>query len=155
VHGDPKPGNFAFEGEEVSAVFDWELASVGDPLADIAWADLLWSLPGSFTSLPGSLSPDEFVSRYEDLTGITVRHREWYRAFQGLKMAVILLVGAMLFDAGHTDDLRLGELGYAIPFMTRRALGELGIDEDVEHGPVSPREERLAEVRGRASARVT
>jgi aminoglycoside phosphotransferase (APT) family kinase protein len=35
VHGDAKPGNFAFEGSEVSAVFDWEMASIGDPLVDI------------------------------------------------------------------------------------------------------------------------
>ena len=35
VHGDAKPGNFAFEGSEVSAVFDWEMATIGDPLADI------------------------------------------------------------------------------------------------------------------------
>jgi aminoglycoside phosphotransferase (APT) family kinase protein len=32
---DAKPGNFAFVGDEVSAVFDWELAGLGDPLTDI------------------------------------------------------------------------------------------------------------------------
>ena len=42
VHGDPKPGNFAFEGDEVSAVFDWELATVGDPLTDIGWLECNW-----------------------------------------------------------------------------------------------------------------
>ena len=35
VHGDAKPGNFAFIGDEVSAVFDWELTTIGDPLTDI------------------------------------------------------------------------------------------------------------------------
>ena len=51
----PKPGNFAFEGAEVTAVFDWEMATVGDPLADIGWAEVLWALPGYFTTLPGAL----------------------------------------------------------------------------------------------------
>lgn len=35
VHGDAKPGNFAFTAGEVSAVFDWEMTTIGDPLTDI------------------------------------------------------------------------------------------------------------------------
>ena len=75
VHGDPKPGNFAFVGDEVSGVFDWELASLGDPLADIGWAELNWTMPGSFTRRPGASTPDELVALYEQLTGIDVVHR--------------------------------------------------------------------------------
>jgi aminoglycoside phosphotransferase (APT) family kinase protein len=37
VHGDAKPGNFAFVGDDVSAVFDWEMTTVGDPLTDMGW----------------------------------------------------------------------------------------------------------------------
>ena len=71
VHGDPKPGNFAFEGGEVTAVFDWEMATIGDPLADIGWLEVLWTMPGSgFTTTPGALSLDEFVARWEQRTGI-------------------------------------------------------------------------------------
>ena len=44
VHGDAKPGNFAFVGDDVSAVFDWELTSLGDPLTDLGWMELLWML---------------------------------------------------------------------------------------------------------------
>jgi aminoglycoside phosphotransferase (APT) family kinase protein len=128
VHGDAKPGNFAFEGPEVSAVFDWEMASLGDPLADVGWADVMWTMPGSFTAAPGSLDADGFVARYEELTGIPVRHREWYRAFQAFKMAVIMLVGAMHVELGLSDDRRLAQMGAAVPFMTRRGLLDLGID---------------------------
>jgi aminoglycoside phosphotransferase (APT) family kinase protein len=151
VHGDPKPGNFAFEGNEVSAVFDWEMAALGDPLADLGWAESVWTMPGSVTGLPASLTPDELVARYQELTGITVRHREWYRAFQQFKLSVILFVGGMLFDGGFTDDLRLGEMGLVVHPMTRRALLELGVDEDLEPGPVSPRPERIGAVRERHS----
>jgi aminoglycoside phosphotransferase (APT) family kinase protein len=147
VHGDAKPGNFAFVDADVTAVFDWEMADIGDPLADIGWVEILWNSPGYPTSAPGALSVDEFVARWERLTGIPTEHREWYRALQALKMAVILFVGGQLFDAGHSDDLRLMEMTNAIVPVTRRGLRELGIDEQLEAGPVTPREERVRDVR--------
>jgi aminoglycoside phosphotransferase (APT) family kinase protein len=151
VHGDPKPGNFAFADDEVSAVFDWEMTSVGDPLADIGWAECNWTTPGSFTSCPGALTPDEFVARYEALTGITVAHREWYRAFQGYKMVVIMLVASMLFDGGFTDDLRFAYMGQAVHPYTGKALADLGIEEVPVSGPVAAREQRVREVRERST----
>jgi aminoglycoside phosphotransferase (APT) family kinase protein len=153
VHGDPKPGNFAFVADEVHAVFDWELTSLGDPLADIGWAEVNWTTPGAFTNQPGALTTDEFVRLYEELTGITVVHREWYRAFQGFKMVVIMLVAAMLFDRGATDDLRFAFMGLAVEPYTRQALAALGIDDEIEPGPVAAREERLREVQERADQR--
>lgn len=142
VHGDPKPGNFAFVGDDVTAVFDWEMTTVGDPLADIGWAEILWMTPGSFTSRPGALSTDELVARWEELTGFTAQYRPWYRAFQAMKMAVIMLVGGHLVDAGHSDDVRLVEMAYVVHPMTQRALHELGIDQPLDAGPVLPRKER-------------
>jgi aminoglycoside phosphotransferase (APT) family kinase protein len=147
VHGDAKPGNFAFEGSEVSAVFDWEMATIGDPLADLGWAEVLWEVPGSFTSRPGALTFDEFISRWEALTGMASGNRPWYRAFQAMKMAVILLVGGHLFDAGYSDDVRFMEMTYAIEPLTRTALHELGIDEALEPGPVLPRSDRIRQAR--------
>ena len=149
VHGDPKPGNFAFAGNEVTAVFDWEMTTVGDPLADIGWAEVLWMTPGSFTSCPGALSTDELVARWEELTGITARHRPWYRAFQAMKMAVIMLVGGYLVDAGHSNDPRLVEMAYVVHPMTQRALHDLGIDQPLDAGPVLPRKQRREAVRQR------
>lgn len=147
VHGDAKPGNFAFVGGEVTGVFDWEMARIGDPLADIGWAEILWRSPGYFTSLPGALSADEFVSRWEELTGIPARNRAWYRASQALKMAVILYVGGQLFDAGHSDDLRLAEMAHAVHPVTLAGLRDLGVDEPLEPGPVLAREERVRKVK--------
>jgi len=135
VHGDPKHGNFAFVDDEVNAVFDWEMATVGDPLADLGWAEMLWNLPGSFTSLPGSLSADELVARHEALTGIVARNREWYRAFQLLKMTAIMFVGGMLFAAGHSDDVRLADMAAGVPFFTRQALAELGVEDAPDPDP--------------------
>jgi aminoglycoside phosphotransferase (APT) family kinase protein len=154
VHGDAKPGNFAFdEGGAVTAVFDWEMASVGDPLADIGWAEVLWVMPGSFTNALGTPSVDEFIARWEERTGISTQHREWYRAFQLFKMAVIGLVGARLFDDGHSDDLRFNDMAYGVPWLTGLALTDLGIEEELEPGPLFPRKERVAEARQKAAQR--
>ena len=146
VHGDPKPGNFAFVDDEVSAVFDWELTALGDPLADIGWAEVNWITPGSFTIRPGGFTTDEFVARYEELSGIPVVHREWYRAFQGFKMCIIMLVASMLFDQGVSDDPRFAYMGMAVDMYTRPALASLGVDDELEPGPVTAREERMREV---------
>jgi aminoglycoside phosphotransferase (APT) family kinase protein len=143
VHGDAKPGNFAFADDRVSGVFDWEMTTVGDPLADIGWAEVNWTTPGAFTNRPGSLTREEFVARYEQRTGIPVRNREWYRAFQSYKMCVIMLVGAMLFDRGATDDVRLGQMGWAVHPYTVAGLAELGVDDAPDSGPVTPRAERM------------
>jgi aminoglycoside phosphotransferase (APT) family kinase protein len=151
VHGDAKPGNFAFVNDQVSAVFDWELADVGDPLADVGYAEMLWAMPIGLTSRPGSLTTDEFVARYEALSGITVVNRQWYRALQAYKLAVIMLLGTMLFDAGHSDDLRLAEMSLGVELVTQAGLHDLGIDETLEAGPVAPRHERIHEVQSRAT----
>lgn len=152
VHGDPKPGNFAFVDDEVSAVFDWEMTTVGDPLADIGWAEVNWMTPGSFTNRPGGLTTDELVARYEALSGIPVAHREWYRAFEGFKMCIIMLVGAMLFDQGASDDLRFAFMGMAVDRYTKPALAELGVDDVLEPGPVTAREERVRAVQATMDA---
>ena len=151
VHGDAKPGNYAFVGAEVSAVFDWEMAGIGDPLCDIGWAETVWALPGSITSLPGVPSSDELVASWEALTGIEAAHRPWYRAFQSFKIVAIELVGSYLFDQGHSDDLRLAYGAYAVRDLTRNALLDLGVDEELESGPVLPRKERMQQVREAAA----
>lgn len=52
VHGDAKPGNFAFVGGAVSAVFDWEMTTVGDPLTDIGWLDCCGCSPSASPAIP-------------------------------------------------------------------------------------------------------
>lgn len=144
VHGDAKPGNYAFVGDRLSATFDWEMAALGDPMTDLAYAQVTWKLPNMFTTLPSSLSTDELVARYVERTGRAVRDLEWHRALQGFKLGVILLLGSMLFDAGHSDDPRLGVMGYGVEMFTTPAWAEFGIHEPPEQGAVLPRPERLA-----------
>ena len=146
VHGDAKPGNFAFVGDEVSAVFDWEMTTVGDPLTDIGWMELLWMQPVGITSHPSAPTIDDFLTRYREVTGISIRDREWYRALNAYKMAVICLIGSMLFDDGATDDQRFVLNAHGISPLTQLGLADLRITEKLEDGSVMPRDERIQAV---------
>lgn len=146
VHGDAKPGNFAFTAGEVSAVFDWEMTTVGDPLTDIGWLEMLWMQPVGVNSHPAALSIDALLAHYESASGISVANRPWYRAFNAYKMAVICLIGAMLVEDGHSDDQKLVLAAYGTSLLTKAGLTDLGIDEPLDDGPVLPREDRIAQV---------
>ena len=150
VHGDPKPGNFAFTGDQVSAVYDWELTMIGDPLADIGYLELLWAMPVGITSKPSSLTVDEFVARWEQQTGLTASNRRWYRAMQIFKVDVIQLIGSMLVESGDWDDPRGIGMARGIELMTPLAMRDLGVTEQLPYGPIFPSEERMAEVQARA-----
>ncbi len=143
VHGDAKPGNFAFVGDQVSAVFDWELTTVGDPLTDIGYLELLWRMPVGIPSHNAALTIDEVIDRYESASGITVQNRQWYRALNAFKLAVINLIGSKLFDDGVTDDQRFVLNAYGISLFTQMGLADLGVAEQFDDGPVLPREERM------------
>ena len=43
VHGDYRLGNVMFTGDRLSAIFDWELATIGDPLADVGYLVATWA----------------------------------------------------------------------------------------------------------------
>lgn len=139
VHGDAKPGNFAFLGDEVSALFDWEMAGVGDPLTDVGWMELLWMQPVGITSHLGAPSIDEFLAHYEAASGITPVNRPWYRALNAFKMSVICLIGSMLYDSGASDDERFLINAHGVPLLTQLGLAELGVTEKLDDGPVLPR----------------
>jgi aminoglycoside phosphotransferase (APT) family kinase protein len=149
VHGDVKPGNFAFIEDAVSAVFDWELATVGDPRTDLGYLECMWTIPSSFTARAGALTRDEAVAVYEQHSGIEARDRGWYRALGGFKLAVIMLVGAMLFDCDASDDPRLAMMGYGVQPFTDAALLEVGVAEPPKPGPVTPRRQRMRTLRAR------
>ncbi len=65
VQGDTGPGNFMYDGERVTAIVDWELAHIGDPMDDIAW--LSWrATQQGWPDFPARLR------EYEDASGIAV-----------------------------------------------------------------------------------
>ncbi len=86
VHGDAKPGNFAFTAGEVSAVFDWEMTTIGDPLTDIGWLEMLWMQPVGINSHPAALSIDALLSHYESTSGINVPGRRGVQTLQARRV---------------------------------------------------------------------
>ena len=99
VHGDYGPHNCMFsDAGEVTAVLDWEIATLGDPLADFAYSINAWVEPGDAgvygsdppTALPGFPSRADLIARYEAATGADLSDLSFYRAFNAFKTACIL-----------------------------------------------------------------
>jgi len=105
VHGDFRLGNFLYEGEEITALLDWEMAHLGDPVEDLAWAyRSLWT-PEMHVPI------DAFVCHYTASGGIAVKAETllFYRLFSEIKHAVISLTAARSFADGRSRNLRLAD----------------------------------------------
>jgi aminoglycoside phosphotransferase (APT) family kinase protein len=103
VHGDFRLDNTLVtltRPARVAAVVDWEMSTLGDPLADLGltlsyWADGAAGLPAgeagaSVTALPGFWSRQAFAARYAELTGRDVSGVGYYIAFGYFKLAIVL-----------------------------------------------------------------
>jgi aminoglycoside phosphotransferase (APT) family kinase protein len=114
VHGDLRVGNFLAHGGRVQALLDWEMAHLGDPLEDVAWAyRALWS--------PARVLPfDAFVARWSAHSGLTAEPRRllWYRMFNEVKHGVISLTAGRAFHERRTTNLRLADRNLTVaPFL--------------------------------------
>jgi aminoglycoside phosphotransferase (APT) family kinase protein len=98
VHGDYRLDNVIADGTRVKAVLDWEMSTLGDPLADVALL-LVYSqreMPSSDgepmppLALPGHPDPKEIAARYAERSGRDLSDLNWYVAFATFKLAVIL-----------------------------------------------------------------
>jgi aminoglycoside phosphotransferase (APT) family kinase protein len=112
VHGDFRPGNVIVGPDgRVRALLDWELATLGDPLADLGWLMAYWGAPGDGLSLPvptraANFEPRELLSaRYAQLTGRSLDDLDFYLAFALWRMAAIF--------AGVNARARMGAYGTA------------------------------------------
>jgi aminoglycoside phosphotransferase (APT) family kinase protein len=103
VHGDFRMGNFLTNGAKgrIEAVLDWELCTLGDPLADVGYLMNDWNGPNderptasgtglSATSSGGFPNREEILARYEELTGFSTKGVDYYRAFQYWRLAAIV-----------------------------------------------------------------
>lgn len=123
VHGDFRLGNFLHDGERITLLLDWEMAHLGHPLEDIAWAYRQdWS-PQHVVSL------DECVGWYEQASGRPVDRGalQWWRIFSEVKFAVISLTAARLFADGASDNLRLAARASMVAACVRSCFD--GIEE--------------------------
>lgn len=110
VHGDFGPHNNLFSADgDITAVLDWELATLGDPLADFAYSLNAWieaGDPGLYgtdppTVLPGFPTRAELTERYAATTGRDLSGLAYYRAFNFFKTAGILIGVYARYVAGQ------------------------------------------------------
>jgi len=119
----------------VAAVVDWELSTLGDPMADLATWLTYWSGPGEdgsavpvaqgLTAHPGFPTGDELAELYAARTGRSVAHLPFYRAFADWKLAVILEGVHARYLAGKSLGEGYDRVGPAVPLLVERALARL------------------------------
>ena len=122
VHNDYKLNNLLLNPEdltEVRAVLDWEMATIGDPLFDLAVSLSYWVEAGdsqelkevlpTVASTPGFMTRREFIDRYAEQSGRDLSNIHWYVVFGYFKLAVILQQIYARWHSGQTKDERFAD----------------------------------------------
>src|SRR5207249_7192153 len=122
VHGDYKLDNVALNPNppaRLLSIFDWEMSTIGDPLADVGWMVSFWREPGDpedpmerdagLTRLPGFRTRGELLERYRERAGRTA-DMKFYLVLAVWKLAVLLEGSYARHLAGVTDDPFFAEL---------------------------------------------
>ena len=124
IHNDYKLNNLVLDPEDlttVRAVLDWEMATVGDPLFDLAVSLSYWIEPGdpdelaavlpTVTVTPGFMTRKELIDRYERESGRDLTEMHWYVVFGYFKLAGILQQIYARYKNGQTTDERFATFG--------------------------------------------
>lgn len=133
VHGDYRLDNVLIgAGDEITAVLDWEMSTLGDPLTDlallVAYADrdsLDLSVVSDASAAPGFPSAADIVTRYADRSGRDVSRLDWYVGFAFFKLAVILEGIYFRFTQGQTVGSGFDEIGAGVPALIDRGNATL------------------------------
>ena len=143
VHGDYRLDNALVTlnpEPRIAAVVDWEMATLGDPLADLGLTLVYWTEPGEegwlgpasetagtrgvatdATAGPGFWTRAEFAAEYARLTGRDVSRIGYYVAFGYFKLAVVLEGIHARYQQGKTVGEGFEQEGFAVPLLIARA----------------------------------
>jgi aminoglycoside phosphotransferase (APT) family kinase protein len=139
VHGDFRVDNTIVQlaagtSPAIAAVVDWEMSTLGDPLADLGlmliywadpddpeWMDLELNAGATVTALPGFFTRAEVASRYAQLTGRDLSGIGYYMAFGCFKLAVVLEGINARFLKHQTVGESFEREGFAVPVLIERA----------------------------------
>ncbi|MEA2199714.1 MAG: hypothetical protein QOI89_310 [Solirubrobacteraceae bacterium] len=141
VHGDYRLGNTIFATEapaRLEAVLDWEMATIGDPLADLGYLCMMWTEAGDpqvglrealgrVTRAEGFPTRAELIERYEQLSDRSMVDIRWYMTLALWKSIVFMEGNYKRAIAGTTDDPYLKQFGDGVLELARQA-------EEVAHG---------------------
>lgn len=136
VHNDFKLDNVMLQPDasRVEAVLDWEMTTIGDPLADLGLTLAYWAWvslaqkddphPATpvITTQPGWFSREQFIHRYVKQTGRDVTHLPWHEVLGVFKLAVILQQIYYRFHVGQTTDERFRTFDRRVRALVRMAV---------------------------------
>lgn len=139
IHNDYKYDNLVLNPEkldDIIAVLDWEMSTVGNPLMDMGTSLAYWAQandsdalkPFSLTWLPGNLDRAGFVERYAEKTGFDLKDQVFYFVFGAFKIGVIIQQIYARYKKGFTQDPRFANLIYAV--MACGANAQKAIEND-------------------------
>jgi aminoglycoside phosphotransferase (APT) family kinase protein len=114
VHGDFRIGNVMFDESGLTAVLDWELCHVGDPVEDLGWLCVrTWRFGNDSLVAGGLTSREELLRHYEAAGGAPVdaASLRWWELFGNWKWAIICRMQAERHKAGRKLDLELAAIG--------------------------------------------
>jgi aminoglycoside phosphotransferase (APT) family kinase protein len=134
LHNDFKLDNCQFrpgQPDRVNAVFDWDMATLGDPLIDLGTLLNYWPDPAD-TPEDRPITPDGLdqmglpsrgwvVDHYAKTTGLDLSQASWYEAFACFKTAVVVRQLYARWERGETSDARMAQRGAWVGPMSRRA----------------------------------
>jgi aminoglycoside phosphotransferase (APT) family kinase protein len=130
VHGDYRSGNFLFtEDGRISAILDWEMCHIGDPMEDIAWAiDPFWPMTRH-------LPLNDGLAIWEAASGMLADRDalDWWRLFSAVKASAIWTTAEASFASGESKEmviamsaLRAGHFHRKHLLALMRTLGAMG-----------------------------
>jgi aminoglycoside phosphotransferase (APT) family kinase protein len=134
VHGDFRLGNTIFGAAapaRLRALLDWEMATIGDPLADVGYLCMTWTQAGDppgelfelsrVTRAEGFPTRSELLERYEARSGRSMTDIRWYTTLALWKSLVFMEGNFKRAQAGTTDDPYLKAFGEGVLQLAERA----------------------------------
>jgi aminoglycoside phosphotransferase (APT) family kinase protein len=135
VHGDYRLGNAMYAHQppaRLLAILDWEMATIGDPLADLGYLMMLWAEAEdrpvgrfdiqSVTRLAGFPTRAQMIARYEERSRRSMGSPRWYLTLALWKSVVFMEGNYKRAVAGSTDDPYLKSFGEWVVELAERAL---------------------------------
>ena len=131
VHGDYRIDNVMFDEDgKLTAVLDWELATLGDPTADFSYLAMQWVMPadggaglaGLDLATLGIPTLEEISERYSARTGIPIKGRlDWYFAYNLFRLAGIVQGIKKRVIDGTASHAKAAEMAERVPMLARAA----------------------------------